>query len=173
MTAMDNRIGSLFARVGVLMLIFGMAGLLSSCSCGFRLFNSLGSDPSVVFDVAPSVNNTSALAVDVVLVYDEALLETLLALSATEWFATRDQLRKDYPDYKKSYEVWPLELVPDRDTTLVIRDLRCVKSGIVFADYYAPGDHRVHFVSTKRIQVALHNEGFEVSELDSRTPENP
>ncbi len=168
-----NRIGSLFARVGVLMLLFGMAGLLSSCSCGFNMLNSFKSSPSVSFDVAPTLNQTSALAVDLVLIYDKALLETLLPLSASEWFARRDQLRKDYPDYKKSFKVWPLELVPAQDTTLAIRDLRCAKSGIVFADYYTPGDHRVHFVSTWHLQVALRSEGFEVSGPTGSTPENP
>lgn len=155
------------------MLLFGMAGLLSSCSCGFNMLNSFKSSPSVSFDVAPTLNQTSALAVDLVLIYDKALLETLLPLSASEWFAMRDQLRKDYPDYKKSFKVWPLELVPAQDTTLVIRDLRCAKSGIVFADYYTPGDHRVHFVSTWRLEVALRSEGFEVSVPTGSMPENP
>ncbi len=168
-----NRIGGLFARVGVFFLTLLVAGLLSSCSCSFGILNSFRSGPSVRFDVAPTLNNTSALAVDVVLIYDKALLETLLPLSANEWFARRDQLRKDYPDYKKSYKVWPLELVPAQDTTLAIRDLRCVKSGIVFADYYSPGDHRVHFVSTRRLEVALRSEGFEVSGPAGSTPENP
>ncbi len=168
-----NRIGGLFARVGVFFLTLLVAGLLSSCSCSFGILNSFKSGPSVRFDVAPTLNNTSALAVDVVLIYDKALLETLLPLSASEWFARRDQLRKDYPEYKKSYKVWPLELVPNQDTTLAIRDLRCVKSGIVFADYYSPGDHRVHFVSTRRLEVALRSEGFEVSGPAGSTPENP
>lgn len=168
-----NGIGGLFARLGTFVLALLAAGLLSSCSCGFNVLNSFRSDPKVAFATETMVNNTSAVAVDVVLVYDEALIEPLLALSAKDWFATREQLRNDYPDRKKSYEVWPLELVPGQDTTLTIRRIRCAETGIVFADYFAQGEHRARFEKQRLIQVVLGERGFKLADSSGESSENP
>ncbi len=152
----------LLARLGVLALALTCAGLLSSCTCGFKLLNRLGNTPTITFVADPKANNTSAVAVDVVLVYDEALREELRAQTAATWFASRDQRRKDNPDATRSYQDFRLELVPGQDTTLTIPRLRCARDGIVFAGYSTPGQHRESFVPGLGLQVALGEENFEV-----------
>ncbi len=52
---------------------------------------------SVSLYIDPAANRDFPLAVDVVLVSDEALARKLAAMKAQEWFAARDSLRKSHP----------------------------------------------------------------------------
>ena len=60
---------------------------------------------------APLTNQNNPVAVDVLFVYDRDLLNTLLQMSASDWFAKREQLERDYPQ-RSGFAVWSWEWVP-------------------------------------------------------------
>lgn len=86
-------------------------------------------------------NGNSAVAVDVVLVRDKALLDKLLAMPASAYFAARADLLRTFPD---GLTVLPLELTPgqriDLDHKRLTRDRAW--AALVYANYATPGDHR-------------------------------
>ena len=156
-------------RLGVFFLVLTFAGLLSSCSCGFHLLNRWDNGPSVRFVADPLANNTSAVAVDVVLIYDKALVDEFMALSAKDWFDSRAQQRRDRPDSTNSFQERLLELVPGQDTTLTMPRLHCARDVILFADYSNDvSAHRQRFNPGTDLRVDLREEDFEVTSITGR-----
>lgn len=92
--------------------------------------------------VAPNANENSPVAVDLIYVYDESLLERLTALSAAEWFAQREQVRRDFLPGEGA-DVWSWEWVPGQKIPVQQLPLKpAAMAGLVFADYHTPGNHR-------------------------------
>jgi type VI secretion system protein len=96
---------------------------------------------SVDIQVSPKANNNSAVAVDIVYVFNPQLLTQLQGFGAKDWFRRRDEVRTLYPTEValSSYEVVPGQLVPiekvsDRNTDAI--------GAFAFADYQADGAHR-------------------------------
>lgn len=120
-------------------LAMGLALLLVACSHF--------SQPSIelrtlTLDVVPSANADTPIAVDLVAVQDPDLLKLLLSLPAKQWFAQREQLRRDY---LQTVQVWSLELVPGQ--FMEARDMPMTGSRavglLVYAGYNNPGTHRL------------------------------
>lgn len=63
----------------------------------------------LTLDVAARANDDSPIAVDFVAVKDAELFKELAGLPASQWFANREQYRRDY---RQQFAVWSLELVP-------------------------------------------------------------
>lgn len=141
--------------VGVLSLsVFGLPG------CG-GLFHS-SQTATITLDVASDANADSALAVDVVAVYDTALLKALLALPASGWFQTGDQLQRDYPE---GMTVWSWQVVPGfspRPRT-VSAATAAAYDVVVFAAYETAGDHRARIGTLTDVTLHLQRNGFTVS----------
>lgn len=97
---------------------------------------------SVTISAANDANLNSPVALDVVLLKDDAALNMLVALPAAKWFATRGEIEKTFPQAitYKSYEVTPGQILrlaaSDFGTTRVAGVL-------MFADYLTPGEHRI------------------------------
>ncbi len=156
------------------MLLPGLALLLSACTCGLGLANRLSAPPYVRLIAGPEANNTSAVAVDVVLVYDAALVEALREMTARVWFDQRNQLWKDHPNPKKSYESFLLELVPGQAVRQVLPRLTCARAGFVYADYRQSGVHRERFASNlDSLVVELGRDGFTLEPSASAPSESP
>lgn len=135
--------------------------LLAGCACGPGVTRRV----RMAVDVAERANTQSAVAVDLVFVYDDALVEALAAMPAAEWFRQRDQLRKDFPGTDR-FVLWQWEWVPGQEVPLHRLPVQgCPKAGLVFANYYTPGVHRARFDPRKSIAVHLLETGFEVSPL--------
>jgi type VI secretion system protein len=117
----------------------------------------------VVVSVAPGINQNSPVAVELVVVYKKPLLERLQSMPASEWFARRDQLLRDFP---RDLEAWGGEWIPGQQVREVELDVRVgAKGGVVFADYFAPGDHRATFEPHEPIRLLLEADGFTVQPL--------
>jgi type VI secretion system protein len=122
-------------------------GVLSSVSAGTRALVGLDPSPArpdwetLSFAAAPDANANSALAVDVVLVKDKAVLESLAAMSATRYFAARDDLRRTYPD---ALTVLAVEITPGQVIRFDNKRFRGerVWAALAFANYASPGEHR-------------------------------
>jgi len=95
---------------------------------------------SLSLSVAAGANNDYPLAIDVVLVSDEALAQKLMGMTARDWFNARNGMRKAYPDLISidSFELAPGESIKLSDKRW---SGRRVAAALVFADYLVAGPH--------------------------------
>lgn len=108
---------------------------------------------SVALSVAAGANRDYPLAIDVVLVSDQALAQRLLGMSARDWFNTRNSLRKTHRDV---LSVDSLELAPGESLSLPGKRWsgQRVVVAIVFADYLVAGPHLARIDSLRgRVQL--------------------
>ncbi|OJX11734.1 MAG: hypothetical protein BGO77_06460 [Caedibacter sp. 37-49] len=104
-------------------------------------------------------NRNSATAVELLIVYKMELLKALMKINSADYFASSDQIKRDYPDL---VDVYRWELTPGQ----AIMDYRIKPSGdeplgvVIFADYLTPGNHRERVGSSEAIHLRLKNDGF-------------
>lgn len=96
----------------------------------------------VTLSAAPGANQNSPITVDVVLVFEDDMLERLSELPATKWLGVREDLRKTFPK-SLSYRTW--ELVPGQSIQVPGDSFGTprVVGVLVYADYTTPGAHRL------------------------------
>lgn len=143
--------------------IFSGILCLSTClflsACIGPLTPSVYTD-SVKIQVDPDANQTSAIAVDLVAIYDETLLKTLLTMSSDKYFQNAKQIQRDY--FQRA-EVFHWEVVPGQ--LINFQKLHYRKSSplgaIVFARYINPGEHRQSVGSNEYLVIHLMKDGFE------------
>ncbi|MBS0271986.1 MAG: hypothetical protein JSR85_05000 [Proteobacteria bacterium] len=133
---------------------------------GFSLFTAIGLT-SCTNDLLPELyidtvsiytesdtNQNSAIAVDLVLVYDQELAKLLSQMSAAKYFSSAKQLLLDNPTL---LDIWHWELVPGQ----IVQDFSPPQeqgdayAGFVFANYLSPGDHRIKIAPTGIVKVLL------------------
>lgn len=129
-------------------------------------------------------NQDSAISVDILVIYKEELLKAVMKMTAKDYFASSMQIKRDYPDM---VDIWHWELTPGqlvRDYPITQRSDR-PEGAVIFADYFAPGDHRIRFATQDHAHVRLKKYDFCVLEqgcsgdlrnrsITSRdAPENP
>jgi len=129
----------------------------------FRAF--FGGTMKVAVSVPPSINQNSPVPVEVLLVYDASLLGQLNAMTATQWFAQREQFMKTRPPgqgYQSTFWVWvPGQSVAEQ----AISYHPLVRGGIVFAGYFSPGDHRIDILPFRDIAISLGARDFTVQTM--------
>ena len=114
-------------------------------------------------NVASDANDGNPVAFDLVLITDERLLEELGKISASEWFENRNQYRLDYPE-ETGLSAGSWEWVPGQVVALKpITVKREIVGGIIFANYFTPGEHRAVIDPRKSFTVTLGAEGFTVT----------
>lgn len=152
----------IFAKWG---FSLGLVVQLAGCALpGFLTFKGTKLGWSqVTLTAAPSANQNSPIAVDVVLVFEDDMLERLVELPATKWFSARVDLRKTFPK-SLSYRTW--ELVPGQ-TIRVLGDSfgsPRVVGVLIYADYATPGAHRLRLETLEgAIVIRLDNQTFDAS----------
>ncbi len=155
------------------LLMLGVACALSGCGVVAGTRSLLGLDPkpvtpdwkSLALRADDDANANSAVAVDVVLVKDLAVLDALQAMPATKWFATRGDLQRSFPE---GLTVYRYELVPGRTIKLNSKLWNEPKAwaALVYAGYASPGEHRARLLlNTSGYVVQLGAQGFSASEL--------
>jgi type VI secretion system protein len=142
-------------RFILLLLILGLAACVSTDGFDFP-------PGSISIDADPDANQNSAIAVDVVLIYDPELLEMLGHLSAAQYFTNVQQLLRDYPSL---INIWHWELVPGQKVSHFIPDQRTADAygGYVFANYYTIGDHRVRIPPNQRVGIVLQRDDLQMA----------
>jgi len=115
-----------------------LLALLTGCS----LFGPKVDLDSLTLDVAPKANDDTPIAVDFIAVNDPDLLKQLSGISASQWFAEREQYQRDY---RQRMSVWGVELVPGQFIDRQPFPLGGKKAAglLVFASYNTPGAHRL------------------------------
>jgi len=138
----------------MVLLAIGIAALLSLSDCT-TLF---GPSPPVRvetlgFRVSPQANDNSAIAVDLVLVKQPILVDTIGKLSASGWFSRKSQFKRDFPD---DIVVLSWELVPGQVILpTAVRPDPKVWGAFFFARYSGAGDHRAAVGTDRSMTVAL------------------
>ena len=91
---------------------------------------------------ANDANLNSPVALDVVILKDEASLTMLTSLPAAKWFATRGEMEKTFPQAisYKSFEVAPGQTLRIAATEFGTARVAGV---VMYADYLTPGEHRI------------------------------
>ncbi len=99
-------------------------------------------------------NDNSATAVDLVLLYHMDLVKTFGSLSAAQYFENAPQLLLDNPGL---LDVWHWELVPGQAVQSFQPDQKKGRAftGFVFANYIAPGPHRLQVPGDGILHVIL------------------
>lgn len=142
-----------------LLRLIGAAALALACvACGPSVPERL----RIAVDAQPSANQDSPVAVAVLVVYEDRVFAELSKLSASDWFEQSEQRQRDNPDGRDfdfiEWEVMPGQQVPETNMELA----GVPAEGLIFADYFAEGDHRVRFNPMKRIVLVLETNDFAV-----------
>lgn len=126
----------------------------------------MGGKLRVHVHVAEDANQKSPVALDLLLVYDKRLLKKLENMSASAWFAKRQQFRMDYPN-RRGFESCEWEWVPGQDIPILKLPLKAkAKGGLIFANYFTPGEHRARIRPNSNIRIDLLEEAFSVEPLN-------
>ncbi len=143
--------------------------LLSGCPKGPKVVTkrlpgtAKESKVDVRVSIAPDANGGNPVALDILLVSDKELLKELQKMSASDWFARREQIILDHPK-EEELVVLKREWVPGQvvePAHLTVRPE--IKAGLVFANYFSPGEHRaVLDPRAKDIQINLEGNKLEV-----------
>jgi type VI secretion system protein len=119
----------------------------------------------VAINVDQVANNNTAVAVDLLIVYDDALVATLSKLSANAYFAQKKQILRDNP---AQIDLYNWELVPGQHIppTPVYITRPLPRGGIVFANYLTPGDHRIRLGPEPSFKIMLGKDDVSVTPPD-------
>jgi type VI secretion system protein len=133
-----------------------LTGLLALAACGQALVKT----KIVLFEVDEAANLNHPIAVDLVIIYDEKLLEEITALSAHDWFTKRAQLKRDYPI---SLSTWEWEFVPGQKSQELLSfkmpsEVSRAQGALLFASYVTPGQHRMRLDTFEGVKVWLQTE---------------
>jgi type VI secretion system protein len=142
-----------------------VGSLLALAGCGLvtRTQRMFGGSLPLEVSIVATANRTSAIAVDLLVVYDSQVLDRLLQLAARDWFRDREQWRRDYP---AAFELWGWEWVPGQPVARQVAEYRAgAKAALVFADYLTPGAHRVEFDPHSPARLILGETTLEVEPL--------
>ncbi len=122
---------------------------------------------SVSISLDNDANRNSATAIELLIIYKMELLKALMKINAADYFASSDQIKRDYPDM---VEVYRWELTPGQS----ISDYKIRANGddplgiVIFADYLTPGNHRERVGNATSIHLRLRNEDFCILEQGCR-----
>lgn len=115
--------------------------------------------------VDPEVNQKSPIPVDIVLVYNEELVDKLAELTAQEWFARRQQFARDQVR-GEDFDSWSWEWVPgQRVEEMHLPGKSKAKAGFVFARYIQVQAHRQRFEPKKNLRILLGADDFVVQPI--------
>lgn len=152
-------------KIGLLALCLSLLGGCGTVNSVMNLIGFKGTRlawKEVLIDASEGANQNSPVAIDIVFALDEASIDRLTALTASKWFSTRADLLRTFPG-TVSYKSW--ELTPGQTLRLPGSTFGSpnVVAVFVFADYLAPGEHRVRVEQLQNgIIVQLGAKGFSV-----------
>jgi type VI secretion system protein len=129
------------SRSAVRPLILAMV-LLATASCGLpnRVRSMFGGQLPIQVTISPDANEDSPLAVELIVAYDQKIVDELLKMKARQWFSGREQFLRDHPE---ALDSWMWEWTPGQSVApLELSYGIGAKRVVLFADYLASGEHR-------------------------------
>jgi len=135
-------------------LACGLLAVLVLCACGTskKVRQAFGGTLPIEVEVADSANDNSPVAVDLIVLYDDKLVEGLLKMPASEWFQKKQQYMADHP----AVAVQGWEWVPGQIIDPFKIPYRSgAKNIVLFADYHSEGEHRAVVGTPKPFRIVL------------------
>ena len=134
--------------------------LVLSCGAATATRSMFGGSLPFQVTVAPDANENSAIAVDLVVLYDAKLVEQLLKLKASDWFKQKNQFVRDHPN-QVAVHGW--EWVPSQAVKpQTISYGSGARKVVLFADYVSEGDHRATVDPQQSFRLLLQKIDFDV-----------
>ena len=122
-------------------------------------------------EVARGANGNWPIPVALVAARDPKLLDKLLGMTAKQWYVDREQIRRDFPG-GTAFREWEWEYVPGQVVPAQLVEIEGEALGaVLFANYRAPGEHRVRLPPRTSIGVILGND--EPAIVPARNPPRP
>lgn len=143
-------ISTLRKKISSYILVLATIGLTS---CTNDLLPELHIE-SVSIYTEPDTNQNSAIAVDLVMIYDQELVKLIGQMSAAKYFTSSRELLLDNPTL---LDIWHWELVPGQ----VVQDFTPPQengdayAAYVFANYLTPGSHRIRVAPNGIVKILL------------------
>ena len=133
---------------------------VSGCSVAGKVRSAFGGDLPIKVTVVPGANEDTPIALDLLLVYDPKVLDDLLKMPATAWFAKKQQFLKDH---ERDVAVTGWEWAPGQVVApLSIAYKPGVRKVVLFADYVTEGDHRAVVPPQQPFHLVLGERDFSV-----------
>ena len=140
------------ARALRALVAFSCLFLFAHCSVGKKVRSAFGGSLPFEVKVLPLINDNSPVAVDLLVVYDEKLVDELLKIPASDWFAKKQQYMADHPQVK----VHGWEWVPGQEVgPLKIEYPAGARNVVLYADYHTEGEHRAVVGGPKPFRLVL------------------
>lgn len=144
-------------------LFFSVMNL--TCSCSVTPLDILTQKMSATLDSKFNMNESSAVMVDFVFVFDKDSLNEIKGLTAAQWFAKKQQYISDLQMSNK-IQVYSKEVVPgNREFIRGFKPVRRPTEVIIFSNYLSSGDHRVALDDYCSLQVTLGESDFAVKKM--------
>jgi type VI secretion system protein len=116
-------------------------GLALSCGVASATRSMFSGSLPMTVVIDPQANENSAIAVDLVVVYDAKVTDQLMKLRAADWFTQKKQFIRDHPNQVALLHAW--EWVPGQPVGKVTVSYGAgARKIFVYADYGTDGDHR-------------------------------
>ncbi len=154
-----SRLRASFTALFIISASVGLTG------CG--LFDPAPQPPiylkEVNFTLDQDANDNSAVPVDLLIIYDADMLKVLLELEAKDYYSIANQLKADYPDLADilHWELTPGQVIKKYP---IQRRSKSAQGALIFANYFAPGPHRIRLGSSEVINVHMKANEFCVVE---------
>ncbi|WP_200339202.1 hypothetical protein [Rhodovibrio sodomensis] len=147
---------------GIAVLSIGF--FLAACN-PFSLGRPTIDTERVEFVVQPGINDNTALAAELVLVYSSALESELSELTASAYFGARRDLANTFP---KQFDTVRWELAPGQraPSKPLPDDAGDARAAFLFVNYRADGVHRARLDAYDEVLVTLEADGFRLADLD-------
>jgi type VI secretion system protein len=135
-----------------------LALALAGCKTpSFLCLKTSGLD-AITINSSPETNAGRPIAVDLVFITDKTVWQSMSKLKARDYFAAREQLRRDFP---KGYRAISWELQAGQYVTQTATSAPCNLIGtLIFADYASEGEHRMALRNVKGGTLVLGADDF-------------
>lgn len=144
-------------------LLIPIVLVASSCGLPNRVRSMFGGQLPIQVSIAPDANEDSPLAVELIVVYEDKLIDKLMEKTARDWFVGREQFLRDYDD---GVDSWKWEWIPGQE----VRPIEVTygigaKRVVLFADYLTPGEHRATIDPQRPFRLILGQAEIELEEI--------
>ena len=103
--------------------------------------------------ISERANQNHPIALDLLVVYDDETLAMVMAMTGKDWFARREQMKRDH---QGKLDVWSWEWVPGQVVSLQAVPVSTQQGkGFIFTDYLGAGEHRYKIDPHQNITIRL------------------
>jgi hypothetical protein len=116
----------------------------------------------VNFKVSRKVNSNAPVDLHLILIYDDGVMGQVSTMTADQYFAAVDQLRKDHAN---DIDIIEWEVVPgqEMESEDIIMSKAYAKGGFFFARYSTPDAHREGLADQEEVTVHLDEKDFYIT----------